>query len=389
MQTVEAREGLASRLEQTVSRCYEMRTRWDLKLMEAVAEVERRQFYLRDGYNSTAEWVSNYLAMGYKRAQEYVSVAIAIQELPLMAQCFTDGKLTYDHLRALTQVACPDTEADLVELTAGASVSSTWKLVNKMLEPSAEESLEARGQRWCEMRWDHDRKLLGIFAQLPEEQGARLERLIDALARKMPDDPSIEGRTPMGIKRADALAQLASENSAEGGPSATLVVHVEPSALATGRGNAEIEGGPVVCSETARMLSCDAVVQAVIHDEEGNPIGVGHTARTIPRRLRRELYRRDKGCRWPGCRRIKALHAHHIDPWPFGPTELDNLVLLCDTHHQMVHHGKYKIVGVPPKITIERGNLPPVRVGPPEFTEETAALFEWEQSVVLASARGP
>lgn len=383
-------EDSLSDLERRAGRCSQMKSLWDLELMNVVAEVERREFYLRDGYNSTGDWLSNYLGIGYKRAEEYAGVAVALQELPLLARAYREGKLSYDHLRALVQVACPETERDLLEVTAGASVSQTWRLVNKMLEVSAEDSLDSRGERWCQMRWDHQRRLLLFFAQLPEEQGARLEKLIDAIARKMPDDPLFEHGTPMGVKRADALSELASENAAQGGPSATVVVHVDPETLANGKGNAEIEGGPMVSAETGRMVACDAVIQAVFHDEEGYPMGVGRTTRTVPARMKWELMRRDGGCAAPGCRRKKALNAHHIKHWADGgETEMDNLVLLCDEHHFMVHPGGGKISGVPPKISIERPNLPPIKVGPPDFTEDTSAMFEWEAAVVLGTRRIP
>jgi hypothetical protein len=57
----------------------------------------------------------------------------------------------------------------------------------------------------------------------------------------------------------------------------------------------------------------------------------------------------------------------------------------------MVHEGEFKVMGKPPNIWIDRTNrdLPAVKVGPPDFTEETAALFEWEAAVVIASGPAP
>jgi hypothetical protein len=287
-------------------------------------------------------------------------------------------------------VANADNERDLLDAVKGASIAQTFRLIDKIKEVSSEDSLDAHGERWLQMRWDRDRRVLLVFAQLPEEQGARFEKIIDALAAKIPDDPMFEDGTPLGVKRADALAQLASGTQSYAASRATVVVHVDAGAFAAGRGNAEIENGPMVSAETARMVSCDGVVQAVIHDQDGTPIGAGRTTRKIPARLMRELFRRDGGCATPGCRRKKALNVHHIVHWADGgPTELDNLVLLCDVHHTIVHVGKFKICGVPPKIWIERGNLPSIRVGPPEFTEETAAMFEWEAAVVLGTLGVP
>lgn len=47
---------------------------------------------------------------------------------------------------------------------------------------------------------------------------------------------------------------------------------------------------------------------------------------------------RDRTCRFPGCAATRHLHAHHVEHWvDGGPTDLDNLVLLCGAHHRFVH----------------------------------------------------
>jgi hypothetical protein len=35
--------------------------------------------------------------------------------------------------------------------------------------------------------------------------------------------------------------------------------------------------------------------------------------------------------------------AHHIIHWPDGPTELENLVMLCRTYHRLVHEQGWRI----------------------------------------------
>ena len=36
---------------------------------------------------------------------------------------------------------------------------------------------------------------------------------------------------------------------------------------------------------------------------------------------------------------------HHIVPFPLGPTDLDNMLLLCDNHHHLVHEGGWRLQG--------------------------------------------
>ena len=58
----------------------------------------------------------------------------------------------------------------------------------------------------------------------------------------------------------------------------------------------------------------------------------------------RLLSRRDRGCRFPGCTATQRLHGHHVKHWANGgETSLDNLVLLCPTHHRLVHEGGFDV----------------------------------------------
>ena len=59
-----------------------------------------------------------------------------------------------------------------------------------------------------------------------------------------------------------------------------------------------------------------------------------------PPSVRRALASRDQGRRFPGCPATQRLHGHHVRHWAEGgETSLDNLVLLCPTHHRLVHEG--------------------------------------------------
>ena len=50
------------------------------------------------------------------------------------------------------------------------------------------------------------------------------------------------------------------------------------------------------------------------------------------------------GCRFPGCTATHRLHGHHVKHWADGgETSLDNLILLCPTHHRLVHEGGFDV----------------------------------------------
>lgn len=56
------------------------------------------------------------------------------------------------------------------------------------------------------------------------------------------------------------------------------------------------------------------------------------------------VWARDKSCRFPGCERKRFVDAHHVVHWSAGgETCLGNLLLLCSTHHALVHEGGFTI----------------------------------------------
>ncbi|NED98147.1 DUF222 domain-containing protein [Phytoactinopolyspora alkaliphila] len=103
---------------------------------------------------------------------------------------------------------------------------------------------------------------------------------------------------------------------------------------------AELAWSGPISTEAARRLSCDAAVIPIVLDTDGVPLRVGRTERTVTPGIWTALIARDRGCAFPGCTRPPAwCHAHHITHWADGgPTNLDNLTLLCGHHHRTIHH---------------------------------------------------
>ena len=145
-----------------------------------------------------------------------------------------------------------------------------------------------------------------------------------------------------------------------------LTVNVDLEALTeTGYGGvAELEAGPVIANETARRLACDAIVETAVYDD-CQILGIGRKTRSIPGWLRRQLWARDGGCQFPGCGRVRYVHGHHIKHWADGgPTNLDNLILLCGYHHRFLHEHDWSLEWVHGKPVFHRADgriYPPAR----------------------------
>jgi len=96
-------------------------------------------------------------------------------------------------------------------------------------------------------------------------------------------------------------------------------------------------------------------------------LDLGRATRVITPALRRALALRDGGCAAVGCDRPPPwTDAHHLVHWLHGgPTSLDNLVLLCRTHHLAVHEHGWRLERDPVsgRVTLappaRRGHSPP------------------------------
>lgn len=83
-------------------------------------------------------------------------------------------------------------------------------------------------------------------------------------------------------------------------------------------------------------------------EENDLRLSVGRSTRVVPRRIRRALRRRDRGCAFPGCVvPAQWTDAHHIvHRVEGGPTGLANLVLLCPSHHTVLHQSAWSPTGI-------------------------------------------
>ncbi len=131
------------------------------------------------------------------------------------------------------------------------------------------------------------------------------------------------------------------------GQHTTVVVHLDVAQRA-----AALHLGPLLTDAERRYLTCDATCE-VWFERHGEVIGAGRATRVINRRLRRALEHRQPTCAVPGCGATRGLHAHHLRHWEDGgPTELDNLVLLCPYHHRLHHRGHITLTGTPRALTV-------------------------------------
>ena len=105
------------------------------------------------------------------------------------------------------------------------------------------------------------------------------------------------------------------------------------------------DSGENLSAATLRRLACDAEIIPTVLNGKGRVIDVGRRTRRVSEALRCVLIARDGGCVWPGCDAPPSrCDAHHVKHWADGgPTNADNLALLCHRHHILLHEGGHHL----------------------------------------------
>jgi hypothetical protein len=322
-----------------------------------IAEFDRRNGWSDSATQSCAHWLNWKCGIAMGAAREKVRVAHALGNLPKISAAMAGGKLSYSKVREITRVAEPATEDYLLMIAEHGTAQHVEKLVRayRRCHEAEELSREALQQqnRAVSFRYDDDGSLV-LNCRLSAEAGARIMKALDLAVEELPRDVpagTSQQLVSFSARRADALALVAESFLTHGAIEAAgaeryqIVVHVAAETLRDrAAGCCGFEHGPSMPAETARRLSCDASVVALVENDDGEPLNVGRKTRTISSPLRRALNARDKGCRFPGCANTRYIDAHHVEHWANGgETKPSNLVSLCRFHHHAVHEGGIRI----------------------------------------------
>ncbi len=118
-------------------------------------------------------------------------------------------------------------------------------------------------------------------------------------------------------------------------------------------GICETEDGIALPVSTVRRLCCDAEIVPTVLGTDGVPLEMGRSVRTANRAQRRALRAMHRTCAHPDCTvPFSQCKAHHIRWWwkHNGPTDIENLIPLCETHHHLVHEGRWTVTMTPARI---------------------------------------
>ena len=153
------------------------------RLLQLVAELDDEEPWGAWGLTSCAHWLNWRCGIGMNAAREKIRVAHALKQLPLISASFATGELSFSKVRAVTRIADPENEKELLDLARHATAAQVEKLVSayRGVERHAEREHAAERYAARELNYYHDDDgSLVIRARLPAEEGAVVLQALNA-----------------------------------------------------------------------------------------------------------------------------------------------------------------------------------------------------------------
>jgi len=322
----------------------------------------------------TPAWLRSVAQVSGNAAGRQVRTAVALRELPAVADAIVDGFITVGHGRVLARLvgriaplALIESQPQLIEVARRTDPEQLAHFVRHLIATWCEPELEAdeaaaEDRRFLQVRNTHRGSWRGSF-ELPDAAMEVVLPVLESLARR---DGQDDARSS-GQRRADALGDvfglaLRYGDLPDAGCSRPRLTYVLPAEWATRRRawvaefgvggefgvdldrhpGADCPAGPWTGPATRvqiETLLCEARVERVVLDEAGQVVSLSSFSDEPTAAQRRAVAARDRCCTAKGCSRPPAFcDVHHLRARADGgATDVGNLVLLCRRHHVMWH----------------------------------------------------
>ena len=338
-------------------------------LLADIAEYDAAEAWRGDGAVSMAAWLTERLGVGPVTARIWAHTATRLAELPHLAAVLASGAASLDLVAPLASIATPATDAKMAARATAGSLSVKQARELAASHRGVTDEAEARRFENRSLRFNDTNQT--VWAALTKDDYATTKALLMAGVSLNDERPEHEEApptdyVPFNQRLYDSFMRVISggrsgANSTWYRP--TMVVHADLALLFGGDApageqpddlfaasamgsSAEIQGVGLISREVARRLACDAKVVFSLEDRDGNILDQKRARRSPTEAQRREIARRDKGCRFPGCSFTDFTQVHHLKLWiDGGETNQDNLLTLCGRHHRAVHELGWTVTG--------------------------------------------
>ena len=329
--------------------------------------AQRAEIWRELGKCSLLEYLEEVLGYGPRAAQDRVRVALALDELPELADALASGELSYSAVRELTRVATPITQTEWRDEARGKNLRQIEQAVAGRKKGDGPRDPVDPDLRPRVLRFEVRPATLALLRQarhaLADERGMHLDddALIAALCNAvLGGDGNIDDDS--GRAKHQVMTLLCESCRQGWSDAGGRRIAIEPADVERAECDAQWIG------------SIDAPAARATQD--------------VSPSMHRFVRRRDGGrCSVPECRAARHLEIHHVIPRSAGGDHTaENLTLLCDGHHTALHDGKLTITGKAPNLEILWVNPDRAHVGvdrdAPSNLERITLMTQAKQALV-------
>ena len=305
-----------------------------------------------DGYKSLNSWLCHETRRSNGDAHRMIQLMRQLRSLPVTEEAFADGTLAASQTLLITANVndktielFADAEPELVPLLAACTVDQTGRVMKQWSARAAAEVAADDGTD-PELETDHlhfSPLMDGRFQLDGQLSGDNAKVVEEGFASCLPELVEGEPILPYSQRQALALVEMARralQNVASPARrSVEMTVLIDWHDYVNG-GIARYADGTTLAPDRVKRLLCDAQLTFIVQGEHREPLWMSRTVRSATPAQWRALVARDRHCAFPGCT-MKPIWcvAHHVLEYDRddGPTDIDNMALLCSGHHKIVH----------------------------------------------------
>jgi hypothetical protein len=348
--------------EESIQILHQQRARFDSVVTRASAAFDSSDRWALEGARTCADWLATRLRIPKRYARRQLRRGRELRDLPSCERAWSEGKITADHVDAISQLRRKSTEDALVrdeQMLVSQAVTLRYESFVRALDywkqladpdGTEEDELGRRDRREVYLdasfggMWMGEITLDPISGTIVADELARLERQM--FEADWAQARSELGREPttadlsrtFAQRRADALVEMAIRSKtapADGrrpSPLFTVLVGYE-----TMHGRiCELVNGTVLSPGALVPWLDEAYIERAVFGP-GRRVEISPTARLFTGATRRAVELRDRECTHPYCEiPARDCEVDHVVPFSEGGATIqENGRILCDFHNRL------------------------------------------------------
>ena len=154
------------------------------RFLKLIAEFDLREGWHEGGTQSCAHWLNWKVGLSLNAAREKLRVAHSLEKMPLVSKAFSEGKLSYSKVRAISRLVNEESDEYLLMIAEHGTASQLEKLIRltrrciSFNQPEPEVSRKVTSYQDEEGMWV-------INARLPAETGELVVKAIESIFERM------------------------------------------------------------------------------------------------------------------------------------------------------------------------------------------------------------